>query len=140
MARMLPRYDRSVPAFHPIADTIASGLRTLVLLGVLSAAASLPAAAVARWRRRAVPDWLGFLAGPLATVHALNLLFFVVLSVWIGVDALSGRRPAPAPGQLAIFALSFLVPNVPALAAWLYVRRRRPDDAPPHVVPGSGHP
>ena len=134
---MLPRYDRRVPAFHPIADTVASGLRTLVLLGVLSAAASLPAAALARWRRDGSPYWLGFLAGPLVTVHALNLLFFVVLAVWIAVDAVSGRRPPPATGQLAIFALSFLVPNLPALGAWLYFRRRQRNDAPPHVVPGS---
>src|SRR4029079_17314990 len=73
----------AMPAFHPFADTLASALRTLVLLGVVSALAGLPAAAIARFRGDGAPGWLAFLAGPAITVHGLNLAFFAVLVLWI---------------------------------------------------------
>ena len=127
-----------MPAFHPLADTVASALRTLVLLGVLSALAGLPAAAIARLRGVGSPGWLATLAGPAITIHGLNLAFFVVLAVWIALDAARGKEAPPPAGQLALFAASFLVPNLAGALAWRSVRRRRPDDAPPRVTPAGG--
>jgi len=124
-----------MPAFHPLADTLASALRTLVLLGVLAALVALPAAAISRLRAAGAPRLLAAVAGPAITVHALNLAFFVVLAVWIGVDAARGTQPLPGAGQLALFAASFLVPNLAGVLAWRSVLRRRPDDEPPHVAP-----
>jgi hypothetical protein len=124
----------AMPAFHPLADTLASAVRTLVLLGVLTAAAGLPAAAVARLRAGGVWPWLAAFAGPAITVHALNLLLVLVLTAWIGIDA-ARHASWPSPAQFALFAASFVLPNSLGLAAWSYVARRRPPQAPPHVVP-----
>lgn len=126
-----------MPAFHPLADTLASALRTLVLLGVVAALAGLPAAAIARFRGDGAPGWLAFLAGPAITVHGLNLALFVVLVLWIAVDAWRGNAALPTAWQFVLFAASFLIPNVTGGLVWRYVRRRRPEDAPPHVTPSS---
>jgi len=127
----------AMPAFHPFADTLASALRTLVLLGVVSALAGLPAAAIARFRGDGAPGWLAFLAGPAITVHGLNLAFFAVLVLWIAVDAGRGKAALPSGLQFVLFAASFLIPNVAGGLVWRYVRRRQPGDAPPHVTPAS---
>lgn len=121
-------------AFDPLADTLTSALRTLVLGGVVSALCGLPAAALARVRTGS-PAWLAFLAGPAVTVHALNLVLCAFLLTWMGVAALLGNAPPVSLGQLAIFIASFLLPNGAGILAWRYVRRRAPADDPPHVVP-----
>ncbi len=126
-----------VVAFNPLADTLTSALRTLVLGGVLAALAGLPAAAIARLRRGGSPAWLASLAGPALTLHALNLVFCLFLLVWMVVASL-GSAQLPGPGQLAIFIASFLIPNGAGLLAWRYVRQRGPCDDPPHVVPREG--
>lgn len=127
-------------AFNPLADTLTSALRTLVLGGVLSALGGLPAAALARLRHRGSPAWLKFLAGPAVTVHVLNLVLCAVLLVWMGVAAFLGSAPTPSLDQLGIFTASFLLPNAAGFLAWRYVRRRAPADDPPHVVPRDGGP
>lgn len=123
-------------AFNPLADTLTSALRTLVLGGVLAALGGLPAAAIARWRPGGAPAWLAFLAGPALTLHALNLVFCLLLVVWMA--AAMGSAQLPAPGQLAIFIASFVIPNGAGTLAWRYVRRRGTRDDPPHVVPLEG--
>jgi hypothetical protein len=127
----------AMPAFHPLADTVASALRTLVLLGVLSALAGLPAAAIARLRGGGSPGWLAVLAGPAITIHGLNLAFFVVLALRVVVDAGRGNAALPSAWQVVLFAASFLVPNLTGGLAWRYVRRRQPEDGPPRVTPSS---
>jgi hypothetical protein len=127
-----------MPAFHPLADTVASALRTLVLLGVVAALAGVPAAAIARFRGAGSPGWLAALAGPAITIHGLNLAFLLVLAVWIAVDAARAGGSRPPARQLALFAASFLVPNLAGGLAWRYVLRRRPGDAPPRVTPSGG--
>jgi hypothetical protein len=128
----------AMAVFDPLADTLAAALRTLVLLGVLSAAAGLPAAIVAWKRKRGAPGWLGYLAGPEIAVHALNLALFAFLTIWIVVDAARGRAPLPATGQFLLFAASFLGPNLAGIVAWRYVRGRRCEEPPLHVVPAAG--
>jgi hypothetical protein len=126
-----------MPAFHPLADTLAAALRTLVLLGVASALAGLPAAVIARVRGDGAPEWLASLAGPAITIHGLNLAFFVVLLLWIAVDVRRGSAAPPSAWQLALFTGSFLIPNLTGGLLWRSVRRRRPADAPPRVTPSS---